>query len=169
MTRRADKPIRVQTRSRAISLIVSLVLSLTANLGMFAISTQAARAEAVSSVTVNVNMARILRIGSPAATVIVGNPGVADVTIQDPQTLILTGRSFGKTNLIVLDGVGNPIVDVTLSVVQQNAGLVTIYQGNAKTTVSCEPNCQPVVMLGDDTSFTSDAIASSSLLASQAN
>ena len=40
-------------------------------------------------------MARILRISAPAATVIIGNPGVADVTIQDPQTLVLTGKSYG--------------------------------------------------------------------------
>ena len=54
-------------------------------------------------ITVKANMARILRINTPAATVIIGNPGVADVTIQDPQTLVLTGKSYGTTNLIVLD------------------------------------------------------------------
>ncbi|MHB1102361.1 MAG: pilus assembly protein N-terminal domain-containing protein, partial [Devosia sp.] len=43
-------------------------------------------------ISVKVNMARILRINTPAATVIIGNPGVADVTIQDPQTLVLTGK-----------------------------------------------------------------------------
>ena len=55
----------------------------------------AARAETGDPINVNVNMARILRISAPAATVIIGNPGVADVTIQDPQTLVLTGKSYG--------------------------------------------------------------------------
>jgi Flp pilus assembly secretin CpaC len=41
-------------------------------------------------IDVKVNMARVLRISAPAATVIVGNPGIADVTIQDPQTLVLS-------------------------------------------------------------------------------
>ena len=63
----------------------------------------AAHAAANDPVSVQVNMARILRISAPAATVIIGNPGVADVTIQDPQTLILTGKSYGQTNLIVLE------------------------------------------------------------------
>ena len=121
------------------------------------------------AVWVNVNMARILRIASPAATVIVGNPGIADVTIQDPQTLILTGRSYGKTNLIILDSIGNPIADIILSVVLQRAGFVTVYQGAARTTLSCAPNCQPTIMLGDDTAFTTDAISSSNLVASSAN
>lgn len=121
------------------------------------------------AVSVMVNMARILRINSPAATVVVGNPGVADVTIQDPQTLILTGRSFGTTNLIVMDAQGNPIVDTLVDVVQGNNELVTVYQGAARTTLSCEPVCQPVIMLGDETEFTSTNIASQSLISSSAN
>lgn len=126
-------------------------------------------AESVQSVSVVVNMARILRIGSPASTVIVGNPGVADVTIQDPQTLILTGRSFGNTNLIVLDNVGNPIADIVLNVVLQRSQFVIVYQGAAKTTLSCSPDCQPTIMLGDDTEFTTQSITSSALVASSAN
>ncbi|MCF6302066.1 MAG: pilus assembly protein N-terminal domain-containing protein [Devosiaceae bacterium] len=122
-----------------------------------------------SAVTVNVNMARILRIGSPAATVIIGNPGVADVTIQDPQTLVLTGRSFGHTNLIVLDGVGNPIADLVIKVVGSQRGFITVYQGSSRTTLACAPNCQPVIMLGDDIDYTARSISSSSMVASSAN
>ena len=43
-----------------------------------------ALAETTDPISVKVNMARILRISAPAATVIIGNPGVADITIQDP-------------------------------------------------------------------------------------
>nr|WP_295890107.1 pilus assembly protein N-terminal domain-containing protein [uncultured Devosia sp.] len=115
-------------------------------------------------INVNVNMARILRINAAAATVIVGNPGVADVTIQDPQTLILTGKSFGQTNLIVLDSSGNPIADTLIEVVQMQAGVVTVYQGQARTSLACAPVCQSVVMMGDDTTFSSQVIASSQLV-----
>src|SRR6218665_2683569 len=82
-------------------------------------------------VSVKVNMARILRIDTPASTVIIGNPGVADVTIQDPQTLVLTGKSYGQTNLIVLDSKGNPIADTMIVVTQELADVVTIYNGAA--------------------------------------
>src|SRR5690349_3508005 len=81
----------------------------------------AAQADTSEPISVKVNMARILRISAPAATVIIGNPIVADVTIQDPQTLVLTGKSYGETNLIVLDSLGNPIADTTISVVQGEA------------------------------------------------
>ncbi len=121
------------------------------------------------AISVMVNMARILRINSPAATVVVGNPGVADVTIQDPQTLILTGRSFGATNLIIMDQQGNPIIDTFVEVIQGNDELVTVYQGASRTTLSCEPVCQPVIMLGDDTNYTTNNITSQALITNSAN
>jgi hypothetical protein len=119
-------------------------------------------------VTVKVNMARILRINAPAATVIIGNPGIADITIQDPQTLVLTGKSFGQTNLIVLDTLGNPVADTVVQVVQDQADIVTVYMGEARNSYTCTPVCQPMVMLGDDGAFSGEAVASSRVLANMA-
>lgn len=125
-------------------------------------------AAADGPISVKVNMARILRISAPAATVIIGNPGVADVTIQDPQTLVLTGKSFGQTNLIVLDSQGNPIADTALEVVEATANVLTVYQGGSRTTLACAPVCQPTISLGDDPSFSSGALASSTLIENMA-
>jgi len=141
------------------------VLPLAAFLALPALPAAAADSVPIS---VKVNMARILRINAPAATVIVGNPGVADVTIQDPQTLVLTGKSYGQTNLIVLDAMGNPIADTLLEVVQQQADTITVYQGSARTTLACAPICQPIIMMGDDPAFSSAAVASSNLVRSAA-
>jgi Flp pilus assembly secretin CpaC len=120
-------------------------------------------------ITVQANMARVLRINAPAATVIVGNPGVADVTIQDPQTLVLTGKSYGQTNLIILDAFGEPIADTLVEVTQLQAGVMTVYQGLNRTSLSCAPVCQPVVMMGDDANFSGQALASAQLVQSAAN
>ena len=117
-------------------------------------------------INVNVNMARILRINAAAATVIVGNPGIADVLIQDPQTLVLTGKSYGQTNLIVLDSAGNPIADTMIEVVQMQAGTVTVFQGQARTSLACAPICQNTVTMGDDAAFAGEAVASSQLVQS---
>lgn len=114
--------------------------------------------------TVRVNMARILRIEAPAATVIIGNPGVADVTIQDPQTLVLTGKSYGQTNLIILDANGEPIADTMLDVVETQADTMTVYNGKARNTLVCSPTCQGVIMVGDDPGFTGNVIASSGMV-----
>ncbi len=128
-----------------------------------------ARADSSEPISVKVNMARILRISAPAATVIIGNPGVADVTIQDPQTLILTGKSYGETNLIVLDSSGNPVADTMVSVVQAVSDTITVYMGAARTTLSCSPICQPTITLGDDANFSNTAYSSSTLLQSAAS
>src|SRR5690349_4414154 len=121
-------------------------------------------AETSDPISVKVNMARILRISAPAATVIIGNPGVADITIQDPQTLVLTGRSYGQTNLIILDSAGNPVADTMVSVIQAQSDTVTVYMGTARQTLACQPVCQPTVTLGDDNGFSSNSYASTTLL-----
>lgn len=142
--------------SRLVAAIVATVL---------ATSTAMAQPEPV---TVKANMARILRISAPASTVIIGNPGIADVTIQDPQTLVLTGKSFGQTNLIVLDGKGEPIADTMIEVVQDTADLVTVYVGGTRTSMACEPVCQPIIMLGDDASYTGETISAAKAVESAA-
>lgn len=121
-----------------------------------------------SAVSVRVNMARILRISTPASTVVIGNPGVADVTIQDPQTLILTGKSYGQTNLIVLDSMGNAIADTIIEVVQAQNDVVTVYMGNARQTLACAPTCQPTITLGDDAGYTAASAAASQTVSSMA-
>ena len=139
------------------------------SLGLVVLGTASISAQDNAPIEVNVNMARVLRISAPAATVIVGNPGIADVTIQDPQTLVLTGKSYGQTNLIVLDAYGEPIADTLVEVVQMQAGVMTVYQGQLRTTLTCAPVCQPTVMMGDDNTFTSQTLASSQLVQSTTN
>jgi len=147
---------------------MSIARGLCALLAAFVVTApaglQTAAAAETDPISVKVNMARILRISAPAATVIIGNPGVADVTIQDPQTLVLTGKSYGQTNLIVLDDMGNPIADTLVDVIQAQSDLVTVYMGAARTTLACTSTCQPMIMLGDDPSFTSAAVASSAIV-----
>src|SRR5690606_19109308 len=57
-------------------------LSALASALLCAVLASTAAAAEGDPISVKVNMARILRINAPAATVIIGNPGVADVTIQ---------------------------------------------------------------------------------------
>jgi Flp pilus assembly secretin CpaC len=131
-------------------------------LALFVVVASAAPANAIEGtpITVKVNMARILRINSPAATVVIGNPGVADVTIQDPQTLVLTGKSYGQTNIIVLDSVGNPIADTLVEVVQSQADLVTIFNAGSRSTIACAPACAPSIVVGDDPNYTQEVVKS---------
>lgn len=107
-------------------------------------------AESGAPVIVTVDRARVFRISRPAATVIVGNPSIADATIEDDRTLVLTGRSFGVTNLIVLDVDGDPIVDQTLVVRGHETNTVRIYRRSDRETLACAPVCEPTLTIGDN-------------------
>ncbi len=99
---------------------------------------------------VTIDRAKVVRIARSADTVIIGNPAIADATIQDAQTIVLTGRSFGVTNLIVLDSNGDPIVDETIVVTGHEANTVRIYRQAVRETLACSPVCEPTLTIGDD-------------------
>ncbi|KQT54032.1 pilus assembly protein CpaC [Aureimonas sp. Leaf460] len=96
------------------------------------------------------DQARVLKIDRPAETVIIGNPAIVDVTIHDASTLVLTGRSYGVTNLVVLDARGNSIVDEQVIVTSNELGTVRVYRQAQRVTFACSPECEPTVTIGDD-------------------
>lgn len=116
-------------------------------------------AHAGEPIDIKLDRAKVMRIARPAATVILGNPAIADATVQDRKTLIITGRSFGTTNLIVLDQSGDPIADELITVSAPNDDMVTLFSGDTRSSFSCSPDCQPVLGLGDS-AVTFDSIKS---------
>jgi Flp pilus assembly secretin CpaC len=103
-----------------------------------------------ANVDVVIDQARVMHISQPADVVIIGNPGIADATIQDNQTLIITGHSFGTTNLIVLDSTGKAVANAILVVKPGNDQVVTVYRRASRQTFSCTPDCSPVMAVGDN-------------------
>lgn len=131
-------------RSALLSLAIAGAVAVTA-------MPRAAYAEDGSTIIeVVLNQAKVMHISRPADVVIIGNPAIADATIQDKQTLIITGHSFGSTNLIVLDSEGQPIASGMLTVKPANDQVVTIYRRALRQTFSCTPDCSPVVAVGDN-------------------
>ncbi|WP_375462819.1 pilus assembly protein N-terminal domain-containing protein [uncultured Methylobacterium sp.] len=120
---------------------------------------QAAAAQAVSSsvVTVMVDNAKVMRLPEKTQTVIVGNPMIADVTLQKNGVLVLTGKSFGATNLIALDAGGAMLAETTIRVEASQASVVTVQRGpDERNSYSCTPTCQPSVQLGDSSKYFGD-------------
>ena len=68
-----------------------------------------APAAAADPFNVKVDQTVPLKLNQPANSVIVGNATVADVTVHDARTLLVTGKAYGSTNLTVLDRAGNTI------------------------------------------------------------
>ncbi|MGU3666262.1 pilus assembly protein N-terminal domain-containing protein [Methylobacterium sp. A49B] len=109
----------------------------------------AAQPESLPVVTVLVDNAKVIRLPEKTSTVIVGNPIIAEVTPQKNGVLVLTGKSFGSTNLIALDNAGAMIAETTIRVEASRDSTVTVQRGLERESLSCTPNCQPAVQLGD--------------------
>jgi hypothetical protein len=101
-------------------------------------------------VTVLLDQATVMPVGRPAATIIVGNPAIADATILDNQTLVITGHSYGTTNFLILDAAGERIANELVTVVAPERGSVTVHRRSSKQTYSCAPACAPAIALGDN-------------------
>ena len=88
------------------------------------------------------NHARVLKLDRPVSKVIVGNSNVADATVADSTTIVLTGRSFGATNLVLLDAEGNAIADERVLVSIDEGNTVRVFRQTARSILSCTPNCE---------------------------
>jgi Flp pilus assembly secretin CpaC len=95
-----------------------------------------------AGIDVELNQAKIVKLARPADTIVVGNPLIADASVQDASTIILTGKGFGVTNLVILDDQGNPIIDEQVTVSRQTASSVRIYRRAEVQTLSCTPYCE---------------------------
>jgi Flp pilus assembly secretin CpaC len=99
-------------------------------------------AKAGAGIEVTMNQAKIVKLSRAADTIVVGNPAIADASVQDASTIVLTGKGFGVTNLVALDQEGRPIVDEQITVVRQDASSVRIYRRAEIQTMSCTPYCE---------------------------
>jgi Flp pilus assembly secretin CpaC len=102
-----------------------------------------------TDIEVLIDQASLVKLDRPAAEIVVGNPSIADVSVQSGKVLVITGKSFGETNLIVLDGDGKTIVSKRLIVSEPRTGFVTVYRGIARQTIHCAPHCTPSLVIGD--------------------
>jgi Flp pilus assembly secretin CpaC len=108
----------------------------------------AAYAQDEGILRVYMNSARVLKLDRPVSKVIVGNAEVADATVADSRTIVLTGRSYGTTNLVLLDADGNAIVDERILVSIDEASTVRVFKSTQRTVLSCTPNCEEHAQTG---------------------
>jgi Flp pilus assembly secretin CpaC len=86
-----------------------------------------------------------INLRSPAASVVVGNPAVADVTVVDAHTLFLQGKGYGVTEVVVLDPLGRTIWQGEVVVTAPTQGAVSLYRGNQVTEMACAQSCSTSV------------------------
>lgn len=115
---------------------------LTIAMALAAIAQATAPANADTGIHVIMNQARILRLARPADTVVVGDPAIADAVVKDARTVVLTGKGFGITNIVILDADGGAIVDDQVMVRRSVANTTRVYRRAFVQTLSCTPYCE---------------------------
>ena len=121
-----------------------------------------------NAIAVNVDQARLVKLPARVATIVVGNPLIADVALQAGGVLVVTGKGYGATNFIAMDRSGEVLVDRQIQVEGPTDQLVTVYRGIERETYSCMPICQRRVTLGDGDHFFKAAMDQAGSLSSQA-
>jgi Flp pilus assembly secretin CpaC len=121
------------------------------------------------TIAVNVDQAKLVRLPGKVATIVVGNPLIADVTLQPGGMIVVTGKGYGATNFIALDRGGEILVDRQIQVEGPSDRLVTVYRGIERESYSCMPLCQRRVTLGDSDTYFNNTMNQAGSLSSSAS
>lgn len=112
-----------------------------------------AQAATAGDLIVRYDQSQLLRLPRPASEVIIGNPSIADISLQGGNLLVVTGKTFGITNVIALDADRNVIQDQRVVVERDERRVVNLHKGSTRFTYSCSPNCETNLTSGDDKTY----------------
>jgi Flp pilus assembly secretin CpaC len=118
-------------------------------------------ASAANLINVMLDRATITSIPKGTATIVIGDPLIADVHLvgnQAPGVMIVTGKGYGVTNVIALDNSGRKL-DERLVQVLGPAESVVVYRGVTRESYSCAPDCERRITLGDTAEFFNNALS----------
>ena len=153
--------IRPKRGIRALSTLRSLAIGLV-------LLPAAAVAETADTIAVNVDQAKLIKLPDHISAVVVGNPLIADVTMQPGGMIVVTGKGYGATNVIAMDRGGKVVVDRIIQVEGPTDQVLTIYRGVNRESYSCMPICQRRVTLGDSEGYFKSTMEQAGALNTQA-
>jgi Flp pilus assembly secretin CpaC len=108
--------------------------------------------------TVEVDESQILQLPKTPGAIVIGNPSVADVSIQG-QKIFVHGRGYGETNLTILDLEGNQMANFNLVGINTKQTTLQVFRGVERSSYSCAPSCEAQVQLGDSGAHMSNTIS----------
>jgi Flp pilus assembly secretin CpaC len=123
---------------------------LVAGFAVLAVAPAVAQPPANEPIVVPLDEATLFKLPDRAATVVIGNPLIADVAIQSNGIAIVTAKGYGGTNVVVMDRSGVVLSEKAVIVTSPPDHVVYVYRGPSRTTYSCDPDCSARVNLGDD-------------------
>lgn len=114
------------------------------------------------TLTIRLDQAHIMQLPDRVATIVIGNPLIADATLQGGGVLVVTGKGFGATNLVALDRAGRVLLSHTVQVLGPSTDdMVVVYKGVERETYSCATNCERRITLGDAPAYFNANLAES--------
>lgn len=119
-------------------------------------------AQAADQIVVHIDQARITRLPERVSTIVIGNPLIADASLQSNGLMVLTGKGFGMTNLVALDRQGAVLAEYSIQV-KGPTDSVVVYRGETRESYSCTPQCEPRITLGDTPAYFDAVIGQTSL------
>lgn len=135
-----DKSVRGRPRLQLALWLAAALASLIAE----------APASATGLIVVHVDQARIIKLPVRAVTVVIGNPLIADLSLQRNGLAVITGKGYGATNVVVLDKDGSVLAEHDVEVQGPIDPTVVVFRGiDGRETYSCTPNCSRRITLGD--------------------
>jgi Flp pilus assembly secretin CpaC len=129
-------------------------------------STQAAFA--ADPLTVHLDQATILKLPERTATLVIGNPLIADAVVQAGGIAVITAKSYGATNMVALDSSGSALMQRAVRVVGPADRTVVVYRGVERESYSCMPNCERRITVGDTANYFSANLGQVGTLNAQA-
>ncbi len=102
---------------------------------------------------VKYDQSTLLRMPRAVTEIIVGNPLIAEVTMQSTDLLIVTGKTFGITNVIALDANRNIIQDQRVLVIRDEATMVSLNRAGKRESYNCATSCNPSLVPGDEQTY----------------
>jgi hypothetical protein len=100
-------------------------------------------------VTVRLDQAKLLKLPERTTTLVIGNPLIADASVQPGGVVVITAKSYGMTNLVALDRVGTMLAEYPIQVIGPGDAIVVVYRGIERESYSCAPACEKRITLGD--------------------
>lgn len=119
-------------------LVLSLMIAAVAPASAFA-----------ESLAVNIDQGARVTLSRPAHDVMVGNPAIADVTVLDDRHLMVLGKAYGVTNIMIADNSGRTIFSRQVVVSAPDDNRISVYRGPDVYNYACSPRCERTPMPGE--------------------
>lgn len=105
---------------------------------------------------VTLDLATLMHVPKETSTLVIGNPTIADASVQRNGLIVVTGKSYGTTNLLMLDKDGQTLRELMVSVKAPSSANLVVQRGVDRETYSCHPRCQQTLTLGDSQKYFSE-------------